>query len=297
MLRIGWTLRSKHRLLELSLGGRWYLAFTMAIGVTAIYSGNNVIYLLESLLLSALLVSGVLSEISLTRVRVTREPGNIHAGAAGEDFFLVENLGKIPLYCLELGEYTGRRRELTAFLLMLPGRSKVRVRSRQVLGHRGRHRWDGLVVATSFPFGFARKVRLVADPGSRIVWPTPMDPGMLQAREDRAENGELEPVADELVRVEPWQDTSRVHWPISARAGELMSRPLRWSKPMQEIWLDVHGHGEEMEHAISRAAGSLVGLRPGRAQVLVLVNKGERQRIQGSSRALDALALLPKEAR
>ena len=43
MFSIGWTLRSKNRQLELSVGGRWYLAFTLAIVTVATYSGNNVI--------------------------------------------------------------------------------------------------------------------------------------------------------------------------------------------------------------------------------------------------------------
>jgi uncharacterized protein (DUF58 family) len=294
MPSIGWTLRSKRRFLELSLGGRWYLGFTLALGVVAIYSGNNVIYLLESLLLSALLVSGVLSEISVTRVRVRREIGNAHAGAPAEDVFVVENPGKLPLYCIELGEYAGDRRELTTFLLALPGRSKVRVRSRQVLAGRGRHRWDGLLVATSFPFGFARKTRLLPDPGSRVVWPWAADAGPLRGREQKATRGELEPVPDEVSPVEPWQDASRVHWLVSARAGELMARPMRWVRPREEIWLPLRAPSPEMEAAISRAAGALVRSRS--EGVLVLVQRGECQRIENRRRALDALALLPTEA-
>lgn len=296
MRSIGWTLRNKYRLLELSVGGRWYLAFTIALGVVAIYSGNNVIYLLESLLLSALLVSGVLSELALTRIRVRREIGYLHAGSPCEDVFVVENTGKLPLYCIELGEFRENRREFTAFLLMLPGNGSVRVRSRQVVSERGRHRWDGLVAATSFPFGFARKIRFLHEGGSRVVWPRAQHPGPVRAREDQAERGELEPVGDEVVPVEPWLDASRVHWPVSARAGQLMARPMRWTEPKHEVWLDLRAPSPEMEAAISRAAGSLVHSRSANAEVLVLVSKGERQRIDGHARALDALALLPKEA-
>jgi uncharacterized protein (DUF58 family) len=290
MRSIGWTLQSKHRLLELSVGGRWYLGFTVALGVAAIYSGNNVIYLLESLLLSALLVSGVLSELALTRVRVRRETGDIHAGAPGEDVFIVENLGKLPLYCLELGEFSGTVREYSAFLLVLPGRASVRVRSRPVMPVRG------LLVATSFPFGFARKIRLISDGGSRIVWPVPLVSGRRPDREERSQRGELEPVADEVVQVEAWQDASRVHWPLSARAGELMARPTRWTEPQEEIHLDLRNPGPEMERAISQATGSLVRNRSAAVPTLVLMNKSERQKVRGRTRALDALALLPRDS-
>lgn len=291
MPSIGWTLRSKNRLLELSVGGRWYLGFTVALGVVAIYSGNNVIYLLESLLLSSLLFSGTLSEYSVTRVAVKRITDNIHAGLPGEDVFLVENLGPLPLYCLELGEYRGKTREHSAFLLLLPGRARVRVRSRQLIKSRGRHRWDGLVVSTSFPFGFARKTRFIPDPGSRIVWPARLEDPRAHMREKKSERGEIETVAGELCPVELWQDASRVHWPASARAGELLARPVRWTQPLDEVRLDLREPGPEMERRISVAAAALAR----RADTLVMIDKGEPRVIQGSRRGLDALALLPKE--
>ncbi len=286
-----WTLRSKGRLLEVSLGGRWYLFFTLALGVAAIFSGNNVIYLLESLLLSALLLSGVLSEITISRIAVTRVNGNIHATVPGEDVFMVENLGRLPLYCVELGEYRGKRREFTAFLLFLPGKAKVRVRSRQKISVRGRHRWDGLLVATSFPFGLGRKLRMVPDAGSRLVWPTTLDPGKAESRDIASRRGELEVITGEVVPAEPWQDVAHVHWPISARVGSLMARPLRHTEPREEVWLDVRDPGPAMEKSISRAAGALTR----RADTLVLVHKGERERVEGAHRALNTLALLPKE--
>jgi uncharacterized protein (DUF58 family) len=292
MPSIGWTLRSKNRILELSVGGRWYLGFTVALGVVAIYSGNNVIYLLESLLLSSLLLSGVLSELTLARISVKRLEDNIHANTPGEDVFLVENLGSLPLYCIELGEMRGKERELTAFLLYLPGRARLKVRSRQMISERGRHRWDALLVATSFPFGFARKLKVVSAPGSRIVWPRSLDPGKTDVQEKHSKRGEIEVVTGEVVPVEPWQDASRVHWPASARAGSLMARPLRWTEPREEVWLELRAPGPEMEKRISQATGALSR----KADTLVLLAKGEPQVIQGARRGLDALALLPKES-
>jgi uncharacterized protein (DUF58 family) len=286
----GWTLQSKNRLLDLSVGGRWYIGFVLALGVVAIYSGNNVIYLLESMLLASLLLSGALSEYAITRVVVRRQVDSLHAGAPGEDIFVIENLGRFPIYCLELGEYSGRNRYFTAFLLYIPAHGKMRVASRPVIDTRGRHRWDGLVVATSFPFAFARKSRLVPDPGSRIVWPGKIDGFRFQARENSWAHGEMETATGELSPVEPWDDASRVHWPASARFGELLARPLRWSEKRNEVRLEVREPSPEMEGKICLAAAALSC----QADTLVLLRSGEPQVIQGSRRGLDALALLPK---
>lgn len=286
-----WTLQSKDRLLELSVGGRWYLGFTLALGVAAIYSGNNVIYLLESLLLCSLLLSGALSEYSVTRVRVSRLEGNTHAGSSSDDIFVVENLSRLPLYCLELGEYNGAERVFSAFLVFVAAGQSVKVRSRQVIPARGRHQWQGLLVATSFPFGFARKVRLVPSPGSRIVWPSRVQSVRMPSLERHSNRGEMEVVPGEVKPVEVGQDASRVHWPASMRAGQLMARPLRYTEQHHEVWLELRAPSPEMEARISSAAGALCV----KAETLVMFAKGEPKVVQGRRRALDALALLPKE--
>jgi uncharacterized protein (DUF58 family) len=285
----GWSLRNSDRTLELSTGGRWYLVLTLGLGFVSIYSGNNVIYLLESLLLSALLFSGILSELTISRVTITRSEGNLRAGVPAEDVFIVENRGRIPLYCLEFGEYRKGNTQFTAFLLFLPGNAKIRVRSRQIIHERGRHKWDGLVVATSFPFGFARKSRIIHRRGSRVVWPGSDAPGKAELRPVNSSRGELEVVTGEVEPVEPWQDASRVHWPISLRTGTLMARPMKWREPKQEVWLELCPPGDELEKRIRRAAGGMAS-----SEVLVLITQGEYKRIEGTWRALDILAMLPK---
>jgi hypothetical protein len=233
---------------------------------------------MESLLLSSLLVSGVLSEWALSQVRVSRELDNLYAGVRGNDVFVVENAGRIPIYCLEFGDYRKGDRELSAFLLSLPGNSRARVRSSLLLKERGRARWDGLVVATSFPFGFARKLRLIPSPGQRIVWPQPVEQMELKSRPAISSRGDIEPVSDELVEIDPWGDASRVHWP----------------KPKEEIWLELKAPGKEMEREISGAAAA-ISISRSSDTTLILISKEERKVVSGRHRALDTLALLPKQ--
>ena len=52
--------------------GRWYVALTIGIGLAAINTGNNLLFLVLGLLLSSIVVSGLLSETSLRAVRVER---------------------------------------------------------------------------------------------------------------------------------------------------------------------------------------------------------------------------------
>ncbi|MGZ3695488.1 MAG: hypothetical protein ACXWQO_15360 [Bdellovibrionota bacterium] len=282
---------SSNRKLEVSVGGRWYLLFTILLGVVAIFSGNNVIYLLESLLLSALILSGVLSELTISRVSVKRELGQGEVGRACQDFLLVENHGILPLYCVEYMEWTKQGRDPLGFSLYLPSRSKQRVRSQQVFSERGKHGWQGMAIATSFPFGFARKVRLVSEPGSRIVWPARMESDSAALQKAIRPRPELEVSLGDLEEVSESDDISRVHWPSSARSGKLLARPMRRIDSDEEIIFHFGKPGKEMEKAITLVAGRLCRA----TQALLLYEGKEAKRITGALPALDALAVLPKE--
>src|SRR5260370_16423820 len=60
------------RTLKTTRAGRVCLLVTLGVGVGALNTGNNLLYLVLGLLLSAIVVSGILSEHSLRNVEVRR---------------------------------------------------------------------------------------------------------------------------------------------------------------------------------------------------------------------------------
>ena len=61
--------------------GWWCLLVAAGLGFTALNSGNNLLYLLESMLLALVIVSGVLSELDMRRLRLAPVlPEEIYAG-------------------------------------------------------------------------------------------------------------------------------------------------------------------------------------------------------------------------
>jgi uncharacterized protein (DUF58 family) len=280
-----WKFLASSRRLQVSTGGKWFLLFTILLGVVAINSGNNVIYLMESLLLSALIFSGLLSEYTLSRVDFERGLAQAVAGSPANDRLRLKSRAWLPLYCLEVGEWKTGRFHPIGFCLALGSKGEARFFSRQVLPLRGRHQWDSLAVATSFPFGFARKIRILGQPGGRIVWPA----GAFAERRG-GPKGEWDWVPGELEEMDIGQDVSRVHWPSSIRRGRLLARPRRPAATNEEVRLILDSHAG-LEERISAASGRLQA----GADVLLVQQGSARQRVEGAGRALDLLALLPRE--
>lgn len=276
-----------HRRLEVSRGGKWFLGFTILLGVVAINSNNNVIYLLESLLLSGLIFSGILSEQTISRVSFERKIRQCVAGKETGDTIVLHNSGRLPLFCVEVGEWSEASGFVPiAFLLRIGGLKSVSLQAKQVLPKRGRHRWARMAIATSFPFGFARKIKLFGHEGGRIVWPQE-----ILATSEIAKAGELELLEGELEELDPWGDVTQVHWLSSARLGRPVGRPWRPSKQNSEIHIeDGDLESSEREKKISEVASHFY---QGNAAVLVISSHGEKTVSSGKNQALDALALLP----
>ena len=60
------------RRLKLTREGKYFIGITFGVGFAAINTGNNLLYLLLGMLLSLIVVSGVLSELSLRELTVVR---------------------------------------------------------------------------------------------------------------------------------------------------------------------------------------------------------------------------------
>ena len=148
--------------------GWWCLLVVIGLGVAAINTGNNLLYLLVSLLLSLIVVSGVLSEQSMRGVHLEAEiPEEIYAGAPALFGALVQN-GKRWLtsysVTLELLARGGPARFI--YVPRLEAGAERFVTWEVTLPARGRHRLAGLRLTTRFPFGLfvkASRVMLEAD--------------------------------------------------------------------------------------------------------------------------------------
>src|SRR5262245_63779229 len=84
--------------------GWWFLVATLLVGAAAINGGINLLFLIFGMMLFLILASGILSELCLRHLLVTRRPPtSIHAGAPYLMGIAVRNQKRrVPTFSLEI---------------------------------------------------------------------------------------------------------------------------------------------------------------------------------------------------
>lgn len=175
----------------------FFLVLSVIVGFAAVNTGNNLLYLIFSVLLAVLLASGVISEASLRDIDVSlRFPEHIFATQEVLlDLSIINRKRLVPSFSLTVGVMTEvketdkklseRMRRLLlgpqlekglgklAHYSILPGNAKLSQRLSYTFPKRGSYHINGFVVSTKFPFGFLRKTHEKEASGEIVVYPKP----------------------------------------------------------------------------------------------------------------------------
>lgn len=271
-LRWLWRLFRPRRTIWPTRDGWWGLFAAVGLGVAAVNTGNNLLYLLASMLLGLVVVSGILSEAVMRGLRLTPVlPEEIHAGRPALMGAIVANRKRrVPSVSISL-EVLGRGGtvERVLYLPRLAAGAERIVSWDVVLPRRGRHRLGGLRVTTRFPFGvFVKAGRPLLEEEVLVfpaVGPAPADllrrlggAGAAAARR-RGRGSDLHSLRD----YRPGDDPRLIHWRSSAKAGTLTVRELEAETTLDtRIVLEGRGGGDprRLEDGLSEAASLAVHL-------------------------------------
>ncbi|KAF0249824.1 MAG: hypothetical protein FD167_778 [bacterium] len=174
----------------------FFFILTVIVGFSAINTGNNLLYLVFSVLIAVIIASGIISESSLRNIDVSlRFPEHIFATQETMlELSLINRKRVIPSFSLTVGVVTNeekekkwsvRMRELftgpqvekgfnkLAHYAILPGNGKVSQRLTYTFKKRGSYQITGFMITTKFPFGFLRKTYEKEAVGEVVVYPQP----------------------------------------------------------------------------------------------------------------------------
>ncbi|MSP59554.1 MAG: DUF58 domain-containing protein [Myxococcales bacterium] len=304
------------RRLQFTREGKYFVGITFGVGFAAINTGNNLLYLLLGMLLSLIIASGILSEMSLRGLEVSRRPPQrVHAARPFLMGIALKNgKRKLPSFSIEVEDLVnGKPLDKKCYFLKLPAGRRQQTSYRHTVAHRGRCTFTGFRLSTKFPFTLFRKSRLVEDRAEVVVlphvYPVAAPPPPLRglsgddSRGSRARRGDFHGLRE----YRDGDDPRDVHWRSTARHGRPMVREHEDETARRvSLFLDNALEGgaacavtesqEALERAVSLAASLAVHYLE-RGYAVRLVARGEvlPWAIGPShvARVLRALALLP----
>lgn len=160
--------------LRLTKTGVYTIGLTLLVGLAAINTLNNMLFLAFGALLSVILTSGLVSEQTLFRLRVTRSlPRIAFAGEPCPFEVKVRSTHKwFPAYALEVeeGSDNDESEKRCFFLKVDPGQTQSAT-YRKSFAKRGIVAMQGVWLRTSFPFGMFEKAQWVQAPDELVVYP------------------------------------------------------------------------------------------------------------------------------
>jgi uncharacterized protein (DUF58 family) len=263
--------RYRNRFLRFTRIGTQFVLMTLAIGVAAVNTGNNLLYLVLSMMLSLIILSGILSERNLRNLVAERVlPAHPFAGKTIPYYLKAASLQRrFPSLSFLVREGGGEVQTDPVYVYSLPPGQRILLSLKVRFPRRGHYRLSGIRFETTFPFGFFRKSLTRVVPEDVVVYPELLDlPIAIRVLLTGAEDSKWTPLPGMGTGVRslrdylPTDDARGIHWKASARHGDLLLKEFEAEKdPRLCLFLMNHlppSGGEEAvrrhEQAVSLAA-------------------------------------------
>lgn len=297
---------ARNRSLRVTPEGTRFLLFTLAVGVAAINTGNNLFYLLLAMMLSLVVLSGMLSEQCLRRLEFRRHlPEVIFANQPATVSLSVANRKpRLPSFSLCVRDVAGGRDvEPGVSIRHLAPQQSLLISYRVFAARRGRLPLEGIRVATPFPFGLFLKQALYPLQDDVLVCPE-IVPLPAEILEYLAGEGQDRSLARRGHGVElynlrlyrPGDDSRAIHWMTTARTAQLIVRETA-AEDQRRVTIVVSTvapeHWDEVfERGLSIAASLVQHFHERGYLVRLLAGDIEREYGTGEEHLLDMLKAL-----
>ena len=236
----------RSRALRLTTEGTRFLLLTLAVGVAAINTGNNLFYLLLAMMLSLTIVSGLLSEQCLRRLEFHRHLPHILFvnQPATLALWIANRKSRIPSLSLRLLDIVAGQDLDRGLRLSYLAPQSSRLLSYPLLARRrGWYQMDGIRAVTTFPFGLFEKTALYSFESGVIACPEIIPLPLLAIQElnamgqhrGLARRGQGHSLYN-LREFRPGDDSRAIHWMTTARTAKLM---LKETEAEEQRWATV----------------------------------------------------------
>lgn len=215
--------------------GWWFLLTTLGIGFAAVNTGNNLLYLLLSMLLGTIVVSGILSEQTMRRLQLSpATPREVFAGSPAVVGCVVVNTKSLFAsfsLVVEVVREQGSPPRVFFVSKLDPGQQRL-YSWEATFPRRGRHRLHAVRLMTRFPFGLFLKTASPILFDEFLVFPAvrPLSLEELRGLGGSGAERETRPGrGTDLYNLREYRlgdDPRLIHWKSTAKSGALMVREL-----------------------------------------------------------------------
>ena len=268
---------------KVNFGGKIYIAFTLLVGFAAVNSGNNILYILLSFLLSLMGISGFFSRYNLRGLEVYfYPPEEVWCCKPARFSVGIGNFKRFPSFLIEVFE---EKIGLKAKFDMVKDFSTAE--AYLTFPKRGKYKIGKLQLRSTFPFGLFERSWEIETPEEILVFPKPLEveiPKSVFSSTRSKREGYLDlkvtRVGGEVVEgVKEYtgEGFRLIHWKAFAKYGELYAKELSGEELIREVIIDLDSiPATDREERISKATylvlkffklGYGVGIRHGKEEI------------------------------
>lgn len=206
------------------------MATTLLLGVAAVNTGNNLLFLIVSAMLGFMAVSGILGYLNIRGLSVSVHlPDELYAGMKTLVSVRIENKKRFLPSFLITAAVSGSP---TSFILLDPGKPQI---GSLLLAfeERGLHGVQPALISSPFPVNFFVRFATVPISGSFPVFPAPRatagqfqggkpDAGQVNASSAMGHEGDLAKISD----YRGGEPLKQIHWRLSAKHEEFKVKEM-----------------------------------------------------------------------
>ena len=256
--------------------GSIFIGVTLFMGVAAANTGNNLIYVIVSAMLSVMLSSGVASILNIRRLEVTvLPPPEVYAGKATRLKVVIKRKFRFPSFLLRVS--CGEGEVFTPLIGSKPVELEIPI----TFQRRGHVNSIRVRITSDFPLGTFERTVWMDVPLGVVVFPEEIPCDLRTSGLEREETGEMridisergyEDIKD--IREYSGEPIKLIHWKLTAKKDQLLVKDMA-SLEDRPVVINLHELEGDIESKISKATYLVNNLMKGGFPVGV--NFGDRE--------------------
>lgn len=229
-------------MIKITKAGYIYIALTIFLGISAVNTGNNLVYLIVAALLSFMGISGFFGKRNLSKIDIDIEfPQEIYANKEFPlKIRLKNNRGFLPVFLMRV--------KIDQYETLFPFIDKKRDSVKYInisFKKRGKYEIKNIHICSVFPFNFFIRCRRLNKPFEFIIFPEPKRCELMSSFErERLSKGERHTdkagFESEILSIREYihgDPFKYINWKATAKTGELKTKELS-SLAFQPIVID-----------------------------------------------------------